>query len=181
MCVFGFAQKLTSILSMEIFVGWPGSVRDSRLLRNSSLCSLAESGLLMPEGYFFVGDSGYALLDWMMIPFPSSANAEPYESTFDFFCPFVNKNHCQAFGRLKMRWRVLLREQQESPTTATNVAVACMVLHNLASTSPDSAFRSSWSTTVPHIGSSSSLQQNAGSATAVRCQNIAEALENGNL
>jgi len=52
----------------------------------------------------------------------------------------------QAFGRLKGRWLILAGRQLVAPREATDVAFACMILHNLCSQCPDSAYRDSWDT-----------------------------------
>ncbi|KAG5848651.1 hypothetical protein ANANG_G00101030 [Anguilla anguilla] len=37
----------------NINVGWPGSVHDARVLQNSTLFELAESGNLFPPAHYF--------------------------------------------------------------------------------------------------------------------------------
>ena len=44
----------------DILAGWPGSVHDSRVLRNSAL--FATSGNKFPCDYHLIGDGGYPLL-----------------------------------------------------------------------------------------------------------------------
>ena len=122
----------------------------------------------MPAGYFIIGDSGYGLSDWLMVPYPASACAQPFETSFNFAFYSTRIVVEQAFGRLKMRWRVLLGEQQENPQTAARVAIACMVLHNLASESPDSAFRASWSTPVDSVGTSNAVHNSSHTMAARR-------------
>ena len=54
----------------------------------------------------------------------------------------------QGFKRLKIRWRVLLDEQQESRDIAALNYFECMGLHNLEIDILDSSFRTSWSIPV---------------------------------
>lgn len=47
---------------------WPGSVHDTRVLRNSSLFTTMQSGWRPIPGGILLGDSGYPLLSWLLIP-----------------------------------------------------------------------------------------------------------------
>jgi hypothetical protein len=47
---------------------WPGSIHDSRVLRNSSLYHSCSEGWIQFPGGVILGDSGYSLLDWLMTP-----------------------------------------------------------------------------------------------------------------
>eukprot|EP01018_Ginkgo_biloba_P030383 Gb_03722 [translate_table: standard] len=64
---------------MDFFTSWPGSINDSRLLRNSSFYRLCEGGErlngpsicigLSDMRQSIIGDGGYPLLPWLIIPF----------------------------------------------------------------------------------------------------------------
>ncbi|MCO5568242.1 hypothetical protein L7F22_021938 [Adiantum nelumboides] len=64
---------------LDVFVGFPGSVNDTRLLKNSAFYSCVEHGLILNgaeyvNGPFFVrefivANCGYPLLPWMMRPY----------------------------------------------------------------------------------------------------------------
>ena len=65
---------------LDVHTGWPGSVHDVRVFAHSSLYKLGVDNKLLPdtrrviEGteipLYFVGDSAYPLLTWLMKPFP---------------------------------------------------------------------------------------------------------------
>ena len=51
----------------DVFVSWPGSVHDSRVLKNSDLftrCSNQEDEMF-PKGAFLLGDAAYQLQTWL--------------------------------------------------------------------------------------------------------------------
>jgi nuclease HARBI1 len=52
----------------------PGSVNDSRVLRNSPLFETFENGWRPFHDAVLIGDSGFPLLDWQMTPFAISHN-----------------------------------------------------------------------------------------------------------
>ena len=50
------------LMFTDICVGWPGSVHDSRIFKNSNLGRALTSGeRTLPEGCFLVGDSAFQL------------------------------------------------------------------------------------------------------------------------
>jgi hypothetical protein len=60
------SMNLTSVCgrNMSFFwisIRWPGSVHDSRVLRNSSLWTVMENNTLFPQDAIILGDSAYPL------------------------------------------------------------------------------------------------------------------------
>eukprot|EP01018_Ginkgo_biloba_P027055 Gb_13002 [translate_table: standard] len=94
---------------LGICTGWPGSFNDTRLLRNSSFYRLCEggerlNGHLVSTGTidmreYIVGDGGYPLLPWLIIPFSGAVtNAQ---KLFNFKLSSTRIVVERAFGKLK--------------------------------------------------------------------------------
>ncbi|MCO5590796.1 hypothetical protein L7F22_044771 [Adiantum nelumboides] len=79
---------------MDLNIGWPGSCNDKRVLRNSGLYRLCQGrerlagpaikhlGLSISE--YIMGDGGYVLLPWMMIPFQRPMLVSAAHRRFNF-------------------------------------------------------------------------------------------------
>ncbi|CAL9693780.1 unnamed protein product [Knipowitschia caucasica] len=124
--------------------GQPGSLHDARVLRLSALWELATQGHLFPAnprafggitaGYYILGDSAYPLQNWLL---------KPYSDTGQLTTDQINCNKRlsrarvvveNAFGRLKGRWRCLLKRNDCDVELVKSMAVACCALHNLCET-----------------------------------------------
>ncbi|GBG61352.1 hypothetical protein CBR_g20385 [Chara braunii] len=126
---------------LDVFVGYPGSCHDIRILHLSSLWSLAQSGELftglpvmlpfqvLTNGYP-LGDNGYPPSEWIVVPYSGLAK---YASEFRF----DNKQKTargaveRAFGRLKCMWRLFLRTHKTNMDTLPQQFVAVCILHNI--------------------------------------------------
>ena len=115
---------------LDIFVGYPGSVHDSRVLRNSPMYV---QRLYPPEGYCILGDGGYPCLSdpiALVTPYREPVR-NPVERRF-------NRHHARArsvieraFGIMKARWRSLFFKALEvHPFFAVKVIACCAILHN---------------------------------------------------
>jgi DDE superfamily endonuclease len=111
---------------------YPGSVHDSRILRNSSMFTRAEAGTLFPPGVngILLVDSGYPLLPWLITPFSWL--------TSDHRCKRFNKIHSRArqcieraWGMLKARFRCLLKRLDSNIENTCPIIMACIMLHNV--------------------------------------------------
>lgn len=128
-------------LFRDINVGWPGSVHDARVFCNSELYHKVYNGTLL-QGHsrsingvdvpvFLVGDAGYPLLSWLLKPYPFHSTLSAAQKTFNYRLSRARIVSEIAFGRLKARWRRLLKANEMWPENISEVIAACCVLHNI--------------------------------------------------
>lgn len=123
----------------DISVGFPGSMHDGRVLRNTTLYNRAERNEILRNpvipvgdrliGPYLVGDSAYPLCSWIQKPFPEATN-DPSEKHFNQQLSKARVVVECAFGILKSRWRILQKRLDSSIGFSCQAAVACIVLHN---------------------------------------------------
>ena len=146
-------------LFTDIYVGWPGKVHDARVFRNSSIYTKGCQGTLFPPRprningtdvpLVILGDPAYPLLPWLMKPFPDNGRLSDGQKTFNYRQSRARMVIENAFGRLKGRWRVLLKKMeskkisndqeliQSDPISIDSIDIspiitrACCVLHNV--------------------------------------------------
>lgn len=55
----------------DCFAGYPGSVSDRRIFRNSDLCLNAEQNVnaFFPNGEYIIADKAYPVLSWCIPPY----------------------------------------------------------------------------------------------------------------
>ena len=116
------------------------SVHDARVFINSLIYKkITEDDILENEEVqtiggcqvpvCIVGDSAYPLLSWVMKPFDDSATSE--QKYFDYRLSSALMVVENAFGRLKGRWRRLLKKIDMAIENVPTVIAACCILHNL--------------------------------------------------
>lgn len=128
-------------LFWNVYTGMAGSLHDARVLRLSTLWELVERGSLYPAytrdvggvnmGYYVLGDSAYPLQSWLLKPFPDNGRLTAEQHTY-------NKKMCRArvvvenaFGRLKGRWRCLMKRNDGDIELVKSMVLTCCALHNL--------------------------------------------------
>ncbi|XP_029964615.1 putative nuclease HARBI1 [Salarias fasciatus] len=116
---------------LDIFVGYPGSVHDSRVLRNSPIYM---EQLYPPAGFVLLGDGGYPCLSrpiTILTPYRQPVR-NPVEARFNRHHSRARSVVERAFGIMKARWRAIFFKALEvQPTFAVKVIACCAVLHNL--------------------------------------------------
>jgi hypothetical protein len=124
----------------SIYVGLPGSVNDQRILRRSGLWhEVMDRGLLSADsGYqdeippYVLGDKGYPLLNWIMVPFKDDGQPCSLAETY------YNKRHRRdrsivenAFGLLKENWREMEKKTDLNVVIVPDIFYCCCILYNL--------------------------------------------------
>ncbi|GBG70569.1 hypothetical protein CBR_g6695 [Chara braunii] len=129
------------LLIRDIFVGYPGSCHDIRVLQLSSMWARAEEGDLFrgpavvlsfgvkTHGYF-LGDNGYPPLEWIVVPYGGTDQCAD-EERFDNKQKVARGAMERAFGRLKGMWRLFLRTHKSNMDTLPQQLQAVCILHNI--------------------------------------------------
>jgi hypothetical protein len=107
-------------------------------LRRSSLYHLAQNENLFDarlgiDGFppYPLGDSGYLLLPWLMVPHWLHRRLSVIEAVFN---RHLRVGQCvveNAFGILKQTWRELLLKSDQIVTFMPDLIAACCILHNI--------------------------------------------------
>lgn len=116
---------------LDIFVGYPGSVHDTRVMKNSSLYKVRR---YPPPGYILLGDGGYPCLDTpicLMTPYKEPVTG-PVQGRYNYRHAKGRSIIERAFGVMKTRWRcTLFKALEVKPTFAPQVIASCAFLHNV--------------------------------------------------
>ena len=125
---------------LDVCVGWPSSVHDARVLGNSKIYAKCESGSFLPNWpkticnstvpLVMLGDPAYPLKTWLMKPF-SDTGLTQRQWKFNYRLSRARVVVECAFGRLKGRWRSLMKRNDSKITNIPTLVTACCVLHNL--------------------------------------------------
>ncbi|KAI3754171.1 hypothetical protein L1987_53949 [Smallanthus sonchifolius] len=112
----------------DICIGYPGSMTDEQILEKSALCQRSKMGLL--KNTRVIGNSGYPLKDWMLVPY-TYKNLSWSQHSFNQKVNEVQKIGKDAFMRLKGRWGCLQKRSEVKLQELPMVLGACCVLHNI--------------------------------------------------
>lgn len=124
----------------DVNIGQPGRVHDARVFALSSLFDRGQSNALLPQWFetfeginvppVILGDAAYPLLPWLMKPFRESRGVTADQVNFNHRLSQARMTVERAFGRLKGRWRCLLKQHESHISLVSQVILACCVLHN---------------------------------------------------
>lgn len=133
----GICNAFGQFINVE--VKWPGSLHNARVFANSEIQKLFSDGKLklfykelipgeecVPQ--MLLGDPAYPLLPYVMKEYDHCSSNE--EIIFNQMLRGARNQIECAFGRLKARWRILLRPMDIPVRNLPNVIFACFVLHN---------------------------------------------------
>ncbi|KAL8607070.1 hypothetical protein ACOMHN_005096 [Nucella lapillus] len=130
------------LLFTDVFVGWPGHSHEAHAFKNSPVYENSKTSTpFFPAQprcindvqvpLVLVGESPYPLKDWLMKPFPATENLTQQQRGFNYQVSKTRMAVEIALGRLKGRWRILLKTAECSIDNVPDVVLACCVLHNM--------------------------------------------------
>jgi hypothetical protein len=167
----------------NVNVGWPGRVHDARVLSNSTLFEEAQAGRLLPDKprtlcgvsvpVVILGDPAYPLLPWLMKPYVQHGNISQQQKSFNYRLSKARMVIENAFGRLKGRWRCLLKRNDTATEDVPNMITACCVLHNICEVHRDE-FSDVWLEGIlepPHESTANSAPSASRNPTAESIRN----------
>ncbi|VDI00692.1 Hypothetical predicted protein [Mytilus galloprovincialis] len=92
---------------LDLYCGWPGSVHDLRVLKNSPLFTSASDNKerMFPGNTHLIGDAAYASNQWVMTPFKDFGNLSAEQKRYNYIHSSSRMCIERAFGELKGRFR----------------------------------------------------------------------------
>ncbi|XP_049339377.1 uncharacterized protein LOC125804553 [Astyanax mexicanus] len=116
---------------LDVYIGFPGSVHDSRVLKHSPLYRTA---VYPPTGTFLLGDGGYPCLQRplaLITPYKRPLRDER-QRVFNRYHSKARSVIERAFGIMKTRWRsIFLKALEVHPSFVPTVVASCAILHNI--------------------------------------------------
>ena len=114
----------------DIVARWPGSTHDSFIFRMSEINDYLERNHTTLDHGVDIGDSGYALKNFLMTPYehPRNRPQRRVNTTLKTCRSSVER----AIGQLKRRFNCLQSGLRVQPDKACLYIVACVILHNIA-------------------------------------------------
>lgn len=113
----------------DIVSGWPGSVHDARVFRNSPLYEASE--ILFDGDSHILGDAAYPLHRWILTPYKDNGNLTERHKKYNFVHSNTRQTIERAFGLLKGKWRRLRFLDNTKLEDIPTVITAACTLHNM--------------------------------------------------
>ncbi|KAJ9504692.1 hypothetical protein QJQ45_029622 [Haematococcus lacustris] len=172
---------------IAVEVGNAGSMHDARAFSESSLgrglqgvvgqflwsARMPVQGTAMPMS--ILADSAYACSTFVLPAYKDNvANGCPNKARYNTLHSRARSKVERAFGRLKMRWRVLLRENDVTLPYVSTMIMACFILHNIAEAARPAVPKSQAGLAVPTLATPAS--DSAGPAASETAGRAAPAL-----
>ena len=155
-------------------------MHDARVFDNSSLYQKGCRGSLFPDWsqsmggvsvpLLIIGDPAYPTLPWLLKPYIENARITPQEHAFNYRLSRARMVIENAFGRLKGRWRCILKRADFHISNVSNVIASGVVLHNICECHGDQC-QQEWivSNHPQSVSSPMSCPTNTTSAICMAC------------
>ena len=138
---------------IDINIGRPGRVHDARVFANSNIYQKCQEGSLLPNltinlqgkniPLLLLGDPAYSLQPWLMKPFINNGHLSDGQKNFNYRLSHTRVVVEHTYGRLKGRWRCLLKRLDVDINRVPELVASCFVLHNICEVHGDS-FNNDW-------------------------------------
>lgn len=126
---------------ISVATGYPGSLHDARVLRNTEIFYRCENGefLATPKDVIeqvtvrplIIGDSAYPLSEWLIKPYRHAGDLTQAQRYFNRRLSGSRSIVERGFGLLKARWRCLLKRLDNEIENVSDVIISCFILHNI--------------------------------------------------
>lgn len=122
-----------SLKFIDCFVGYPSSVSDIRIFKNSDIYKDIISNLqhYFPNGEFLLGDKAYPVLEWLIPPYIDRGNLGRREHNFNSALSKTRQVIERTFALLKGRFRRLKYLDMNRTDLIPATVLAACVLHNI--------------------------------------------------
>lgn len=115
-----------------------------------------------------LGDPAYPALPWLMKPYQETVHTTAGQKTYNYRQSRARMVVENAFGRLKGRWRCLLKRLDFKLENVPHVVSSCVVLHNMCELFGDNC-PLEWADSTPPLPLSTSTFAPRGTDTAAAC------------
>lgn len=114
---------------MDCFIGMPGCMHNTQVLKNSPLFDGMKMGLI-PRNLHIIGDSTYPLLQNLMVPFKDNGYLTESQLSYNTKLSKIQSIIKRTFGTLKSKFRRLKYLDVFNVDMGNNMIAAACVLHN---------------------------------------------------
>lgn len=94
----------------------------------------------MKTNLHLISDAAFPLLTWIIKPYLISNDMSLAQRNFNYRLSSARMTVENSFGRLKGRWRILLKRVDVSLGNMKNIIKACLILHNLCETQDETFY-----------------------------------------
>lgn len=120
------------MLITHCYVGYPGSVHDQRVFRQSEVALYLNEEEKFPSDSHLVGDSAYELHEHLLVPFKDNGHLTAAQKYYNYCQSSARVVIERCFALLKGRIRSLLyRLPMQRIDLISEYIIACCVVHNI--------------------------------------------------